>query len=263
MRRWSGAPAPGSLPAGEKPCRSATDPLDRGDCPGLPGKHPATATRLKHLLNRIGEDAFRRLLDRERKNRPTHAEQQTIDRTTIPLAAELLEIPVYAGELEAAGLLEIAAIAKEHAAGVLAVTADQNLALPLASAGNLSTLRERLKSAGFYRDSVADVVFRICPGNHECRIGLVATRDVAREAIEVMGSTAKHATWAISGCPNICSQPQLADYGIMTSKLVSGEDGVRTAHFTLTRRASPEELGQIIAQDISITEVRNFIKGLN
>jgi sulfite reductase beta subunit-like hemoprotein len=50
-----------------------------------------------------------------------------------------------------------------------------------------------------------------------------------------MGSAAEGLTWAISGCHNSCTQPQLADIGIVSSTLVKDEDGQRTPRFDLYR----------------------------
>src|SRR6185369_16531761 len=120
--------------------------------------------------------------------------------------------------------------------GVLMVTADQNIAFELAAGIDPATVRSELSQIGYKSDSREDrVKFRICPGSHECIMGLVLTRDTARIILAAMGAEAEALSWAISGCPNSCSQPQLADFGVVVSKLVPGDDGQRSPRYDIYR----------------------------
>ena len=49
-----------------------------------------------------------------------------------------------------------------------------------------------------------------------------------------MGPEARRLAWAISGCPNCCAQPQLAQAGIVASRLVN-DPGGRAPRFDLLR----------------------------
>ena len=66
-----------------------------------------------------------------------------------------------------------------------------------------------------------------------------------------------------SGCANCCSQPQLADYGIISKKLQSDKNGERTARFDLVRREDSTRLGEFIHENITLTEVQKFIDRLD
>lgn len=219
--------------------------------------------RLKYLLNQIGEEAFRKLLQTDRQCRPQPQAQSTLDGPSISTGGEIINAPIFAGELQAAALLRLAAIARDLATGFLAVTADQNLALPLSPGQDSNTIRKQLAEQGFCSDPVAKVTFRICPGNHECRMGLVATRDIARDLISVMGTNGRNRQWAVSGCSNSCSQPQLAEYGIISRQLVSEADGTRMPRFDLVHRDDASRLGQIIQENLTLAEVHKFTNGLN
>jgi sulfite reductase (ferredoxin) len=99
------------------------------------------------------------------------------------------------------------------------------------------------------------VAFRICPGNHECRMGLVATREIARNVIAAMVENGRAATWAVPGCSSSCYQPQLADVGIISRRLVNEEDGTRTPRFDLVLRNDTSRLGQTVQENLPLAEV--------
>ena len=219
--------------------------------------------RLKYLVNQVGEVKFRGLVQNDRQHRAQPQAQSSLDGSTITTGGDIINIPVFAGELQATALLFLAKLAREEASGFLAVTADQDMALPLLPGQDQSESRKRLEGRGFFNSPEAKVSFRICPGNHECCMGLVATRDVARQVIASMGETGKNQKWAISGCANSCSQPQLADYGIISRKLVTEENGDRTPRFDLVHRADSSQLGQVIQENLTLAEVHKFTDALN
>jgi sulfite reductase beta subunit-like hemoprotein len=94
-------------------------------------------------------------------------------------------------------------------------------------------------------------------------MGLVATREVARQVIANMGTFGRSQKWAISGCSNSCSQPQLADHGIISRKLVTEEDSTRTPRFDLVQRNDLSRLGDTIQKNITLIEMQKIIDGLN
>ncbi len=194
--------------------------------------------RLKHLVREIGQDEFRRrVLD----DPAAHEELPTVASLTasvlpVPASeAHRLEARVFAGELGCAGLAALAEIADRHCGGMLMITGEQNVAMHLADGGDPALALDALGKAGFAGEEPSDRVrFRICPGNHECIAGLAATREVARSVIERLGVQGERLSWAISGCPNCCAQPQLAQAGIVASRLVKEPSG-RTPRFDLYR----------------------------
>jgi sulfite reductase beta subunit-like hemoprotein len=199
-------------------------------------QHTPAGKRLKHLLAEIGEQQFRTLLA-----------EQTAGTTALPLATVLddligeatapggagwVELPVPAGQLPAADLRRAAAIAAALGDGYLAVSREQNLLISLSSGDEEAPLRASLLASGLLQQEPV-LSCRVCPGSHECVMGLVPTRDLAGQLAEVLGDQGKALKWAISGCPNGCSQPQLADYGILgTRKEIAGKE----ARYDLLRR---------------------------
>ncbi len=227
------------------------------------GKPPK---RLKHLLNEIGEDALRNLIAAETQGVDALEIASPLDAglTALPHvdSGNVIEVPVFAGEMSAEEFRGLAGFAKEFAGGYLALTADQNVALILNDPEKAGSLKQSLQDAGLLgKLPEQEVRFRICPGSHECRMGLAPLRDVARELIGAMGEQARLLTWAISGCPNSCSQPQLADYGVLTVKKVAGEDGERRPLFDLLRREG-EGFGEPVLQGAGIEELLAAVREL-
>jgi sulfite reductase beta subunit-like hemoprotein len=220
-------------------------------------KHTPPPKRLKFLADTLGEARLRELIRDERAGAPDafpfrHLEQAL---TPAPESAGVVEFPVFAGELPATELRRLASIATEHGGGFLAITADQNLAFIPANSKARQALEAAL-AAGAPASAAAGAAaaFRICPGSHLCRMGLAPTRDIARQVLAILGPEGKKLSWAISGCPNSCAQAQLADAGILVTKVVKAADGQRQPRFALLRRQS-EGLGEAVATDLSLEEL--------
>jgi len=218
--------------------------------------------RLKFFLNKIGEEEFRRLLKAEMAQRP-YVEQLDVGYfQLIAPRGTFLEIPVFAGELSADILHRLAAISSEHAGGYLATTANQNIALLTESAKEEKSFKKALEQGNIKTELLGSIsVFRVCPGSHECRMGLSATREVAQQITTVVNEAAKDKSWAISGCRNSCSQPQLADYGVVTSNLDTTEADFSFPRFDLYRR-DDEKFGRCIAEGLSATALYELIQTL-
>lgn len=229
-------------------------------------EHTPPPKRLKFLLNRIGETAFRKLLREELERRPP---RKTLPQDDAPSPASyenVFTVPVFAGEIRASLLQKLAGLSRQVAGGCMAVTADQNLALPLAAGQDADAVGQMMIDLGIPLDQpLQRVNFRVCPGNHECRMGLAPTREVAAAVINEINrlcDDAGHAaTWAVSGCRNSCSQPQLADFGIVTHKLATTDSGDKQPRFDLYRRTD-EDLGVRIAEDLDAEALYQRVRQL-
>ncbi len=218
--------------------------------------------RLKFLAAQFGENELRRLIAAE----PAYGEELPnrggfADNMTLPSeGGQRLVLPVFAGQLTAALLRELAAFAARNADGVMQATADQDIAFPLAAAAEHDRAAAELKAlTDTFSTAAAPVIFRVCPGSHECKMGLTATRDVAKVLLEEMNPAAKGVAWALSGCGNSCSQPQLADMGIVSSRLVSDENGVKAPRFDLYRR-SGAGLGTKVQEQLTLEELSEQLR---
>lgn len=203
--------------------------------------------RLKHLMASIGREEFLRRIDSDPGAHEELPPYKGIPEILVPADADpkhRIEARFFAGGLSSGNLATLCDFADSWSNGVMMVTVDQNIAFPLARDVEPSQALQALDLAGFAGRSPEErITFRVCPGTHECRAGLTPTRDISRKVLEAMGPVATGLTWAISGCHNSCTQPQLADVGIISSRLVAGDDGQRTARFDLYRSCG-EGLGQ-------------------
>ncbi|MBI1919968.1 MAG: nitrite/sulfite reductase [Geobacter sp.] len=220
--------------------------------------------RLKHLVREIGREEFLREIQERMDTCGPLALPDGFDKglTARPAAEASLHIEarVFAGELEAAALRNLAGIAAKHAEGFMVLTGDQNVAFIMKDQDSCDAAAMALAAVGFGGNSREErVLFRVCPGNHECRMGLAPTRDVARALLESIGPKGEALSWAIAGCPNSCSQPQLAQAGVVTSKIEKSESGELTPLFDLWLRSDIGAMGKVVRQRISLEELRQAI----
>lgn len=223
--------------------------------------HAPPPKRLKYLAQEFGEQKLRELIETEPSYRENIPGVTGLPEHLVPSSHERrrLELPVFAGKLTAEQFSLIADAADRIAAGVLMITADQDIALLLEqgvdAAKELTTLR-KLTTVPFTQSAEA---FRICPGSHECRMGLAATRDVAGRLLSEMSEAGKKMGWALSGCPNSCTQPQLADVGIVASRLTAEADGQKTPRFDLYRRMN-SGLGDKVHESLTEAELTEVVR---
>lgn len=216
-------------------------------------RHAPVGKRLKHVVRELGEVRLRELVEAARDSAP--APQPSLAGALTSDTGVRLDLPVFAGELAAGQLRRAATIAARFGDGTLLLTANQDLALFLPDATARTAAAMELTASGLLPPpDEAQVTCRICPGSHECRMGLAPTRDVARQVIAALGSRGRTLTWAVSGCPNSCPQPQLADLGVVTSSLAKADDGRRTPVFDLYQR-SGDGLGEPVATGLDLQEL--------
>jgi len=223
--------------------------------------HAPPPKRLKFLATEFGEERLRELIEAESVYGEQIPPVVGLPEHLVPATEgrQRIELPVFAGMLTAGQLERIADVADTCADGVLAVTANQDVALLLSpGVDGIATLEAVQQSTGLAPDSPI-AAMRVCPGNHECLMGLAPTRDLAREVQARMGEPGRNLSWALSGCPNSCSQPQLADVGIISSALVKGKSGERTPRFDIYRRTPGGRLGSAVAQALTAEELFQMV----
>jgi sulfite reductase beta subunit-like hemoprotein len=228
-------------------------------------QHTPAGKRLKHLLQEIGEKKFRHLIGEHLMHAADLPLADAFEKrlTLLPqgAGAAKIEAVVFAGELTCQSLRQLAKVASDHAGGYMAVTADQNIAFLLENEDR-SAAEAALAAAGFSGAAAEEqVTFRICPGNHECRMGLAPTRDVARAIAGTLDQGGRGLDWAISGCPNSCAQPQLAAVGIIAVKSIKDASGTRHPLFDLYRRQDPG-FGRALRRGLNLTELLQAVADL-
>jgi len=224
--------------------------------------HAPAGRRLKYLAEELGEDELRRRIEAQ----PSAVEElppvNGLPEHLIPApnGRKRLEVRLFAGLVTSDQLQKLAAFADARADGALMLTADQDVAFLLAEDTDDAAAGRELAEAGFNLGlRSGQTRFRVCPGNHECLAGLAATRDVARAVMDALGPEGAKLTWALSGCPNSCTQPQLADAGIAVSRLAAVADGGKEPLFDLYRRSSGG-LGQRVREHLTIEELLEAVR---
>lgn len=132
-----------------------------------------------------------------------------------------LHVPV--GRFDAEGMFELARLAEVYGQGELRLTVEQNVVIPYVANENVETLlaepilqKYSLSPTPLVRSLVS------CTGSQFCKFALVETKqralEIARdldEKLEFGDRVRIHWT----GCPNSCGQPQVADIGLMGTKV--------------------------------------------
>lgn len=221
--------------------------------------HAPPPKRLKFLAKEFGEAKLRQLIESEVSFSEELPAVSGLPEYFVAAGngSQRLELPVFTGKLTADQLVVIADSSDRCADGVLMVTANQDIALQLLPGADRAAELTSLQQSTGLVSVGATPVLRVCPGNHECLMGLTATREVAHELLAHIGEQGQKLSWAISGCHNSCTQPQLADVGIISASLVKNEDGERTPRFDLYRRGTAE-LGTAVER--SLTQDELFVK---
>ena len=214
-------------------------------------QHTPAGKRLKHLLREVGEERLRALVTAAQGPELSVPNQGIGFSLKVAAEQEVVEARIFAGQIASPTFRSLAELARRYGNEQLFVSADQNLLFFPAGEGAAANLRQELAALGFAGERRDEQVnFRICPGNHQCRMGLSATRDVAGRALDFLPEAALGLTFAISGCANSCSQPQLADVGIVTTALRAEGEGERQPRFSLYRRTDAG-FGSIVADQLS------------
>jgi ferredoxin-nitrite reductase len=166
--------------------------------------HAPPPKRLKYLAKEFGEAKLRQLIEAEAAYAEELPETSGIPEHLVPASdghVRLL-LPVFAGKLTADQLTAIADASDRYAEGVLMVTADQDIALQLAAGNDSAAVAEELHQAAGLAQTARPTTLRVCPGSHECLMGLAATREIAQGLLDHLGSSSHRLSWALSGCPN-------------------------------------------------------------
>lgn len=222
--------------------------------------HTPSGKRLKHLIRQIGEDEFLRLLAAEPSaNEELPPVNSLCESFLLPANGGRVVVKIEAGQIDSKKLTILANFADSFSGGYMAVTVDQDIAFNLTTDTTCEKVQQELGKNQFSADGVN---FRVCPGNATCPAGLSSTREVAKKITDVMKLSAKNMTWAISGCPNSCTQPQLADVGIVTSSFVKGSDGEIIPIFDLYKRGNAD-FATAIEKGISLEELYNKIQEIS
>jgi sulfite reductase (ferredoxin) len=213
-------------------------------------KNKATA-RIKFVVKRLGPDAFRQEVFKERDALPSYAYADMHVTETDERPAEARGIPatpavngtykrwiftnvmgqrqagfstvairLRLGDISSTQLRALAGIIRRYCGGRLRASIEQNLVLRWVRNEHLTPLFAELEAAGLAdpeSGKLQDVTS--CPGAETCQLGIAASRGLARavedglKASGLSGPDIDPIRIKISGCPNSCGQHHIADIG--------------------------------------------------
>ncbi|MCC3429803.1 MAG: ferredoxin--nitrite reductase [Microcoleus sp. PH2017_04_SCI_O_A] len=190
-------------------------------------------SRLMWLIDELGIEQFRAAVEQEvgRTLSPASPKDEIIwdKRDHIGIYAQKqsglnyvgLHVPV--GRLQAADLYDLARIAEVYGSGELRLTVEENVIVPNVPDSRLESLVKEPLLQRFSIDPAPLMRALVsCTGSKFCNFALIETkaRSVAMiRELEAELSVPKPVRIHWTGCPNSCAQPQVADIGLMGTKV--------------------------------------------
>jgi ferredoxin-nitrite reductase len=188
--------------------------------------------RLMWLIDEWGIEKLRNEIEKVFGNIETAAEHDAIDwekRDHIGVYKQKqpglnyvgLNIPV--GRLYAEDMLELSRLAEVYGTGEMRLTVEENLIIPHISDANLPLfLSEKILERFNVNPEPLSRSLVSCTGAQFCNFALIETKNRALTMIkeleaELTLSKTVRIHW--TGCPNSCGQPQVADIGLMGTKV--------------------------------------------
>ena len=131
-----------------------------------------------------------------------------------------LNVPV--GRLDAAGMAELAQVARRYGSGELRLTEAQNVLIVDVPAERLEALQAEPLLQRFSPTPGALMAEAVsCTGNRYCSFALIPTKSTAQAVVEELDRRLElphplRTHW--TGCPNACGQPYMGEIGLMGGK---------------------------------------------
>jgi sulfite reductase beta subunit-like hemoprotein len=213
-------------------------------------KNKATA-RIKFVVKRLGHDAFRQEVFKEREPLPQYpyAAMEITDTDEMPPVTQdvpaapsvngtyarwlftnilnqkqkgfsTVAIRLRLGDISSSQMRALAKVIRRYCGGKLRASIEQNLILRWVKNEHLTGLFSELQAIGL-ADPEAGKLHDVtsCPGAETCQLGIAASRGLARavedqfNASKLAGPDIDEIRVKISGCPNSCGQHHVADIG--------------------------------------------------
>jgi ferredoxin-nitrite reductase len=176
-----------------------------------------------------------------------------------------LHIPV--GRLYAEDMFEIARLAEVYGSGEIRFTVEQNIIIPNISDSRLATfLTEPLLERFSINPSLLTRSLVSCTGAQFCNFALIETKNRALGIIKALEAelilTANvRIHW--TGCPNSCGQPQVADIGLMGTKVRKNGKAVEGVDIYMGGKVGKDaHLGACVIKGIPCEDLQPILQNL-
>lgn len=239
-------------------------------------KHKA---RLRYVLARVGEDAFRDMYKKERQEVSRSGLSGDIpavrdvnssfrisgDGSATELAGDnvlaekteglfTVRVNLKLGDISAEDIAEVGAIAEQFGGGLVRTTQKQNMMISSVPGENVSNVLAALEKLDV-RTSNGNGAVIACTGAATCKLGLCLSRGLADAITEKVGDKL-NTTIRISGCPNSCGHHYIADIGFqgrarrVKDRLMPCYDVLAGAKITEGQAHLGKNIGTVPAKEI-------------
>jgi ferredoxin-nitrite reductase len=176
-----------------------------------------------------------------------------------------LHVPV--GRLMASDLYDLARLADVYGSGELRLTVEQNVIIPnVADSRLMVLLKEPLLAKFSVAPSPLARSLVSCTGAQFCNFALVETKQRALALAQQLDSELSlpapvRIHW--TGCPNSCGQPQVADIGLMGTKVrVAGKTVEGVDIYMGGKVGKAAQLGQRVQQGVPCDQLAGVLRQL-
>ncbi|MGK7931340.1 MAG: ferredoxin--nitrite reductase [Microcystaceae cyanobacterium] len=232
-------------------------------------------SRLMWLIDELGIETFRSMVE-QKMGYPiaTAAPEDAIDwekrdhlgvfpQKQAGLNYVGLHIPI--GRFYAQDMFDLARLAEVYGEGEIRLTVEQNVIIPHIPDENLETfLSEPLLSKFTLKPATLERSLVSCTGAQFCNFALVETKNqglaIARqldEQLEIPEKVRIHWT----GCPNSCGQPQVADIGLMGTKVRKNGKTVEGVDLYMGGKVGKDaQLGECVQKGIACEDLTETLR---
>lgn len=173
-----------------------------------------------------------------------------------------LHVPV--GRLDAQQMFELSRLAEVYGSGELRLTVEQNVILPNVPDARLEALLQEplLEQFAIAPGPLARSLVS-CTGAQFCNFALIETKQRAVQVIreveaEVQVPRTVRIHW--TGCPNSCGQPQVADIGLMGTKVRKDGKTVEGVDIYMGGRVGKDaHLGECVMKSIPCEDLKPIL----
>jgi ferredoxin-nitrite reductase len=176
-----------------------------------------------------------------------------------------LNIPV--GRLYASDMFDLARMAAVYGGGELRLTVEQNVIIPHVKDAHLDAfLQEPLLEKFSINPTPLAGSLVSCTGAQFCNFALVETKNRAislvkelEAELDIPQSVRMHWT----GCPNSCGQPQVAEIGLMGTKVRKNGKTVEGVDIYMGGKVGKDaQLGTCVTKGIACEDLKSFLENL-
>lgn len=176
-----------------------------------------------------------------------------------------LHVPV--GRLFAADMFDLARLAEVYGSGEIRLTVEQNLILPNVPDSRLEPLLQEPLLAKFSTQP-ANLLRSLvsCTGSQFCNFALIETKNRAQAMIKELEAeldSPNNVRIHWTGCPNSCGQPQVADIGLMGTKVRKDGKTVEGVDIYMGGKVGKDAvLGTCVTKGIPCSDLKPVLRDL-